>query len=369
MATVPRDIPPEQEKALEAIPSEEEDEQSSFPTFETLTYPADFTLQVLVDKLRKRQIIIPHFQRRFVWTQIQSSKLIESFLLGLPVPPIFLYASRGDNTLLVVDGQQRLRTIGYFYEGLFGEEDGGRRRVFRLTGLHPKSPFAGKTLEDLREADQAAFNKLNDSVLRAFVIKQLNPRDGSSIYHVFERLNTGGTLLHPQEIRNCIYHGRYNDLLLSLNEAKPWRQIFGQIQPERRQRDVELILRFFALYHGTGAYERPMKDFLNQYMKEEQHASDRTCKGHRSLFTRTVERLLEHLGPRPFHIRAGLNAAVCDSVMTAFAHHLDDIPQNMSERYDRLKEDADYLLWVGSGTTEKTVLTNRLERAANVLFG
>ena len=105
-----------------------------------VTYPADYTLEVLIGKFNKT-ILVPGFQRKYVWTIKQASRLIESFLLGLPVPAIFLYVDPVKNTYLVVDGQQRLMSIAYFFDGYFGEPDGkGNRAIFRLQGLNDKSP-------------------------------------------------------------------------------------------------------------------------------------------------------------------------------------------------------------------------------------
>src|SRR5690606_22122035 len=145
------------------------------------------------------------FQRNFVWSIKQSSLLIESFLLGLPVPQVFFYID-ADNTNLVIDGQQRILSVVFYFEGYFGSENlQGRRQVFRLTGLSKGSPYAGKRFEDLSQTEQ---RKLKNSVLRAVNIRQLAPANqNTSMYHIFERLNTGGTPLRPQEIRNCVFHG------------------------------------------------------------------------------------------------------------------------------------------------------------------
>ena len=123
---------------LERVTSEDEDYESGPPSYEINTYPADFTLEVLHQKFLAGEIVIPPFQRQFVWKQVQSSKLVESFLLGLPVPSVFLYTERDSQNLLVIDGQQRLRSIFYFFEGYFGEEQRGRRTVFQLKGLSEK---------------------------------------------------------------------------------------------------------------------------------------------------------------------------------------------------------------------------------------
>jgi hypothetical protein len=354
---------------VEPIDSEVLDDESSLATYEVLTYPADWTLEVLVDKWRKGQIAIPKFQRQFVWNQVQASKLIESFLLGLPVPAIFLYSDPDDPNLLVVDGQQRIKSIAYYFEGYFGEESLGRRPVFRLSGLDRKSPFSGLTYTELAVADPSAYAKLTDSVLRAFVIKQLNPADNTSIFLVFERLNTGGTVLSQQEIRNCIYEGPFNDLLLDLNNDLNWRSIFGKKRKDKRQRDVELILRFLALSFNAANYDRPMKNFLSDFMRENRRATEARQTEFASVFADTVAAIRSSLGPKPFHIRTGLNAAVFDAVSAAFSSHLGDIPADMDNRFDHLLADERFLELVSAHTTDKEVVEQRLLTTAKRLFG
>lgn len=355
---------------VEQIDSEEEDRAYSPPSYDIVTYPADFTLEVLVGKLAKNppEIQIPPFQRKFVWSQAQASKLIESFLLGLPVPPIFLYTDP-NNIQLVVDGQQRLKSIAYFFEGYFGPEDRGLRPVFRLSGLNERSPYNGVTYKELEDKDRTAFRKLNDSVLRAFVIKQLNPKDHTSVFHVFERLNTGGTFLTGQEIRNCVYSGAFNDLLLDMNRLPGWRELFGKTDEDKRQRDVELILRFLALLHASEKYKKPMKDFLSTFMFENQNAEEATLRKYRDEFTETVAAMRKHLGRKPFHIRAGLNAAAFDSVAVAFAKHRTRIPADMSNRYDKLKSDSTFEKSISRGTTDAESVNSRMKTAIETLFG
>jgi hypothetical protein len=365
------------ETEVAAIASEEEDRASSPPSYEVVTYPADFTLEVLVSKLTGEppEIDIPGFQRRFVWTQAQASKLIESFLLGLPVPPIFVFTD-ANNIQMVVDGQQRLKSIGYFFEGYFGPEAKGRRPVFRLTGLNEKSPYYNLSRKDLETDHPSIFRKLKDSVLRAFVIKQLNPSDNTCVYHVFERLNTGGTLLKGQEIRNCVYAGLFNDLLVELNTRPSWREIFGKRDTDKRQRDAELVLRFLALLHDAASYKKPMKDFLSDFMKAHQ-AHEKVVESRirkklarfRTEFTTTADVVLESLGPRPFHITAGLNAAAFDSVFVAFAHHREKIPRDIKIRYEGLKGNRDFQRRISSHTTDNEAVADRLSKAEQVLFG
>jgi hypothetical protein len=369
----------------ENIASEVEDQESSPATFDIVTYPADFTLEGLYTKISKGEIVIPGFQRKFVWNQKQSSKLIESFLLGLPVPPIYLFAQKGAH--LVIDGQQRLKSIAFFFNGVYGDPAGpddphAKNPTFRLA-LDNKSHYKGKTYADLQSQDPESFSRLNNSVLRSFVIKQLKPKGDTSIYHVFERLNTGGTPLAGQEIRNCIYHGNFNDLLLRLNyppekgprlspewrsNIKKWRGILGKPRVDARQRDVELILRFFALYDRIGHYEKPMKDFLNVYMESMDNADEKSLSEHRLLFQKTVDCVYDNLGERPFHIRAGLNAAVYDSVFLAFASNLKRVPSDIKRRFKRLLKNENYVRYVTAATTDERVIPKRVAIAKKILF-
>jgi hypothetical protein len=210
---------------LEPITSEDEDYESSPPEYQISTFPADFTLEVLYTKWRSKEILIPEFQRGFVWKQVQASKLIESFLVGLPVPAVFLYTERKSQNYFVIDGQQRLKSIFYFFEGYFGEPADDKRKVFRLAGLSEKSRFHEKAYEDLEQEDQ---RRLKNCVLRSFVVQQLDPSDDTSMYHIFERLNTGGTLLTNQEVRNCVYHGKLIPFLNKINNHETWRKILGK---------------------------------------------------------------------------------------------------------------------------------------------
>lgn len=181
--------------------------------------PADYTLELLYYKIKNKEIEIPQFQRGYVWSATQASRLIESFIMGLPVPPVFLFA-KPDNRMLVVDGTQRLMTIFYFFEESFERRLGEPSRTFRITGINHDSRLYGKQMSTLEETDAL---KLKNTVLRAIQIQQVRPeKDHSSIYHIFERLNTGGTSLKDQEVRNCVYHGKLNDLLVNLNDNESW---------------------------------------------------------------------------------------------------------------------------------------------------
>jgi len=202
--------------------------------YDITSYGADFLVDGLVRRLRAQDIFVPHFQRKYVWSHRQASRFIESLLLGLPVPGIFLSKDFDTEKLFVIDGQQRLTTLRYFYDGIF-EATG---REFSIRGVQEQ--YEGMTYRTLREEDR---RRLDDSIIHATIVRQdTPPEDDSSIYYIFERINTGGTPLSPQEIRASVYHGPFIDLLKELNSNEHWRDIFGPIH--KRMKDQELILRF-----------------------------------------------------------------------------------------------------------------------------
>lgn len=246
---------------------EEEIEKSEYDItplqYDLSTYPADFTLEVFYQKWKNDDIIIPKFQRGYVWDIKRASRLVESIMMGLPIPPVFLYLNE-NNQFLVIDGRQRLQSIFYFMGGFFEKGDHKIKKIFKLHGINSKSQLAGKTYEEFDDSNRRHFK---DYVLRSTIIRQLNPKnDSTSIYHIFERLNTGGMLLLDQEVRNCIYGGKLNDLLLDLNKDESWRKILGSDKPHNRQKDVGYVLRCVALFQNHQQYKKPMRDFLSSFM-------------------------------------------------------------------------------------------------------
>ncbi len=218
----------------EELSTEEELDEVPFVEFDISVSPSDPTLELLAQQIERKDIIIPFYQRNYVWKIEQASKLIESFLMGLPVPQVFLYVNEEDQ-LEVIDGQQRLMSVKYFLEGYFGEADAnGLRQIFKLKGLSEISHYNGKVFADLSSKDQ---RKLRNSTLRAINIKQLKPATRSdSVFHIFERLNTGGTQLKPQEIRNAVYRGQIVHELKTLNLNTDWQKILGLKKADKNQK-------------------------------------------------------------------------------------------------------------------------------------
>lgn len=350
---------------LEPISSEIEDEESTPKEFEIATIPADFTLETLYNKWKSEEIVIPKFQRGFVWKKRQSTMLIESFMMGLPVPQIFLYTDV-EQKLLIIDGQQRLRSIFYFFEGYFGEPDErGKRTVFKLSEINEKSKWYNKSFDEFEDPSKRRFK---NSVLRAIIVKQLDPDDDTSVYHIFERLNTGGTLLKDQEVRNCVYGGKLNELLLDLNQYPAWRRILGKPKPDSRQKDIELILRYMALFNWLAQYKKPMKDFLSTYMKRQKNPKDDFLNEERRRFQETCDLVIKTLGDKPFSPRGPLNASVFDSLFTAFAKNVNKCPSDIQLRYQRLLKNGDFDTSTRSATTDPERVSQRFELAMNLFL-
>ncbi|WP_442577844.1 DUF262 domain-containing protein [Mesorhizobium sp. ASY16-5R] len=287
-----------------------EDVATTGELFSISSFGVDYPVETLVSRMEKKLFYIPPFQRAFVWSQNQCSRFIESLLLGLPVPGIFLFKEADTGKHLVIDGQQRLKSLHYFSEGIINGKE------FTLSGL--KTKFGGRTYKSLDEADRA---RLDDAVIHATVFKQDLPEgEINSVYEVFERINTGGVKLSPQEIRSCICHGNFNNYLHRLNENPEWRAIYGP--KSKRLKDVELILRFLAFYEKGAEYESPMKHFLNDYMKERRNLTDDQLKDLGDIFTKTMAFVSRALGNRTFRPDRSLNTAVFDSVATALAHRV-----------------------------------------------
>jgi hypothetical protein len=331
------------------------DETVSVKQYTISGYGADYDAEGIVKRLKRGDIEIPGFQRAFVWSKNKSSRFIESLLMGLPVPGIFLYREKGSQILRVIDGQQRLMSLQFYFEGKFGDSSSS----FALQEL--ESRFNGLSYAELPDEDR---RRLNDSIIHASIIQQEAPDDnGSSQYSIFERLNTTSTPLSPQEIRSAIHGGQLNDLILELNELNEWRTLFGN--RSKRKRDEELILRFIALYFSCDSYRPPMKSFLNQFMSDHEEMKDCEIVEMRRVFHNTTKVVLEKLQARAFKPRRSLNAAVQDSVMIGIARRLEKGPINANIRveYESLMKNVEFSDLIYSKTSHLENVRRRIQLA------
>lgn len=317
------------------------------------TFGADYTIDGLVKRFDRDDIYRPEFQRNFVWTHPQASRFIESILLGLPIPSVFLYREEKQQRHLIVDGLQRLTTLHAFSKGRLPHND----KVFKLTGV--KSRFDGKTLDELKPQDQRRFE---DAIIHAMIIQQMSPDDNSSsVFHIFERLNSGGTPLQPQEMRAAIYHGSFQRVLGQLNENQLWREIFGN--EHRRAKDQELILRFLALHFEREKYQRPMKGFLNEFMRVNREIDVRRQDDFSSSFSTTIQRAHEALGEKAFRPIRIMNVAVFDAVMVAIAARPDHNAGQIADAYNRLIHNEDFMRLSTESTSNESNVFGRIKKA------
>ena len=347
----------EDELLIEETEPTDDDEPQNI-RYEITSYPTDFTVKALYEKWKSSQLVIPEYQRRYVWNLRQASRLIESFLLGLPIPQVFLYRERTSPKLIVVDGHQRLGTIAHFYCGKF--PDG---RGFRLRGVN--SMWEGKAYCDLVEDDQLT---LDDSTLRAIVIRQIQPNDNSSIYQIFERLNTGGTQLNAMEIRRAIHRGEANVLLDKLNENEDWRDLIGMPKPDPRFRDVEILLRVLALAENWRNYSKPMNKFITDYMEFLDKSDADKIAYLEQQFAKACHVVRAELGEKPFHLHGQrLNRAALDAVIACSLESVDSLNPDISGAYEGLQENDAFMAAVTYATSDVLVVKERFELVHSVL--
>ena len=350
-------------------PEEVEEQQEAEPEATPISYSGtDFDAEGLVRRLERNDIIVPNFghdtddtlelapfQRGFVWRKPQMDRFIESLLLGFPIPGIML-VEQADKRYLVLDGQQRLKTLAAFRKGVQGT------KVFSLENVADE--YKGLTYETLAPSQQ---QMLNNTFIQATIVRSDgSPQSLESVYQVFERLNSGGTQLTAHEIRIALYSGEFVKLLAALNTAPGWRDIYGP--PSLRLRDQELILRILALYMRGAEYARPMKKFLNKFISDHRDLTRFPVESTSALFKDATQALADE-GARQQLRRQGqrINAALLETVVIgcmrlgAERGGLDnDIIANALRA---LIDDQDVIRASAAGTTNEENVRLRLARA------
>ena len=202
----------------EILFEEEIDIEDEISNHQIYTQLADPEIISIVDKINRGRLVLqPDFQRQYVWDVEKASRLIESALLDIPLPTIYL-SEEVDGKTYVIDGQQRLTSFYSFVIGTF--PDGTE---FKLKGL-----------KVFKELNKKAFKELDDTLqekIKEFTVRTITflKRSGSELkFEIFERLNTGSVALNDQELRNCIYRGSYNDLLKEMSEYEDFKYLIGK---------------------------------------------------------------------------------------------------------------------------------------------
>lgn len=332
-----------QEIEFEAQPEEEAVSSKERKIF---TDQSDPEIESLYGKWKRGKLVLqPEFQRHFVWDTAKSSRLIESALLDIPLPIVYLSQGK-DGKEYVIDGQQRLTSFFSFIDGKFS--DG---REFKLTGLKVFGNLTKKTFKDIEETLQ---DKVKYCKIRTITFRKES--DSELRFEIFERLNTGAVSLNEQELRNCIYRGPYNALLRELASDEDFMHLLGLKCEEKRMRDVELVLRFAAFYHATYLnYSPPMKKFLNEDMEKYQQISEKDATQLKIAFRNAVTIIRSLLDTHAFKRfykgdeknRNGhwepkkFNASLYDILMYSFAR----VDKNTAyQNLDSLREALIYLM-------------------------
>ena len=276
--------------------------------------PVDYALKNLDKMMESRKIVLPPDAPGPAWGVHTASRLIESFLLGVPVPPVFLL-EREDRSLLVIDGRQRLLAVrGFFSERLEGAE-GGPCEVFRLAGV--AGALRGRTFSSM---DQGNGRALENAVLRAIVMRQARQSESPATAHdLVERYSSAAVGMSDQEARNRAYPGRLAGLVDELNGLADWRALLGSPRRDGRMRDAELILRYMALLRDAGLYERPMRAFLSAFMHRNRDPPGAFVSEERARFVRACWILRHRLGTLPLGKGGCISPPVFDAVFVTAA--------------------------------------------------
>ena len=365
----PEDVPAYREVKDDLnVQDETEDEHYSPARFRITSYGADLSVFDLRRRLGKEILIPAPFQRKYVWTSRQASRFIESILLGLPVPGIFVYLK--DKRQLIVDGQQRLITLDRFLSGTW--ETKTRRQGSRDISI--ETPFSlvdvdeaweGRTFYELEKDDR---DEIENYLIHATIFKQEHPKTADrSIYEVFERINTGGMRLSAQEIRACVSHGSFSEKLGELADDPSWRKVYGVRSP--RLKDEELILRFIALFERVSEYKRPMRVFLDEFLESKRDIGENEFAAIRRTVVSALNILHKAVGPRLFRPEKALNAAVFDAIAVGCAVRLLDGPitdvDSLKVAYDTLIISEEFRRFYQRATADEESVRNRIELATN----
>ena len=333
----------------------------------TVAYDSyDIIVRQLIDMVASNEInISPDYQRQFVWMQDRESELIESLLLGIPIPSLYMAVNAADGKWEVVDGVQRLSTILHFH----GDADHLRRirrdEPLRLAGLGKLSHLNGATFAELPMLVRTGF--LN----RAVRVTTLNDRSDYNVrFDLFERLNTGGVTLHPQEIRNIVYRGQFRIALQRLSLNADLRTVLrlprgtGDVQASAQYE--EAVLRFFAYLDCYQDFGHLVTQFLNTYMHA--HAEEGPAKDKLDLFDTTHAFLRAEL---PNGITRGQSTTtpinLYEAVAVGAALAIQQTNQPNQGVLAALLNDEELRRYTGAGSNSRPMVIGRIEFIRNAL--
>lgn len=297
----------EEASTLDEIPKEQRN-------LRTQAY--DKSISDVVSMMNDDEIVLdPDYQRKYIWDNKTASLLIESILLNVPIPIVYV-AEDDDSRWNVVDGLQRLNALKRFFAN-----------EFKLRGLEVLQELNGLQYSTL---NPKAARILRNGILRIILIfKESHP---DIKYDIFMRLNRGAVKLSDQELRNCLYRGSLNGLLKELRTNKKFLQMLGLNEPHSRMEDAELILRYFTIADSFDVesgelhnYTGKVKSSLNRYFESRRHLSSLEIDQLRQRFEATVQKVYEVFGNEAFRrinldgiLDKRVSRAIMDVIMTSF---------------------------------------------------
>lgn len=364
--------------------------------YDITTSPRDLTPANIVDMIDSGIIEIPLFQRNYVWDIYKASKLVESLILGLPVPELFFYTEGDDNnTYKIIDGQQRFLSIYFFVKGRFPKNTASRfmirkginegaaleellpdNRIFQDFTLKlsndssTQSRYHGKKFLTLDKDTQIKFRLRR--FLRTVVVRQNKPDDdSSSMFEIFNRLNTGGTPLNAQEIRASLYYCNFYKMLVRLNNQENWRELMGKPTQDLHSTDIELILRSIALLHESETYAPKMVNFLNKFSQKTKKFDDEYVDYIEQLFNSFIE-ACSTLGDKAFFRNNRFSKTLFESVFVAtatqsFIERKTITSKIESNSFECLKSDDEFVSYLLSGSSSSDNIKGRIRRAKEVI--
>lgn len=288
-----------------------------------VTEQARYPLINLNEIFEENYNLKPEYQRKFVWDTVRKSRLIESFIINIPIPPIFLYEIEYSK-YEVMDGQQRVNTILDYYNDKFS-----------LSGLEIWKELNGKKYSELPKDIKAGIDR---RYLSAIILLKESSKDIFSEQKmkqfVFERLNAGGLRLENQEIRNALYPSKFNDLIIKLSENKIFKKLFDI--GEERMENYEMVLRFFtyksACYLGIS---KSTKELLDTYTRIAQKFNSKQVNELKELFENTIKFVYECFGEKAFYnLNRNPEKMFYDALMIASAIYL----ENHNFKYTKIEK-------------------------------
>jgi hypothetical protein len=367
------------EEDIDFLVEELNDDYVNDDLYNISSWGADYSFRELVNLYDDNDLVKPELQRKYVWEKAEASRFIDSILLGLPIPSIFL-AKTDDHKLLIIDGYQRLMTVNDYIKGIWS----GDNSVFSLSKIPGKinSRWKGKSFKQLTETEQ---RKIKTTTIHAIIFQQKSPKDDdTSLFQIFERINTSGKTLMPQEIRNCVYQGNLNSLLLKLNKQENWRTMFGDMKEDSRMRDLEFILRFFALKTDSILNAEKgnisLKKQLNEFMGTKANNSHDCISNLENEFISTINLIFQQFGDVAFYnvqasdlktIRRRFYPTVFDSIMIATSIALNrgvDIAKTSEQNRLELLRDEKFRQYSTQGTMQIEHIKGRIVKALKFLY-